>query len=299
MKKISVSDAWVERKSFSGGQKASPEKLVRFNNRMSERAGRALNTAAQPGVSNKTYQTAARHSVQAATAPMHASSGAFDTAVNSAAKKMPRPMGTGTKAAIGLGGAAALGLGAYGIHKMRQNQPTTPAQPTPPTQPIQKMGSVVMLGFIDELEKISGAARQVLQKGTRMVEKGWQESGGWAHGRGRISRYLPGGKALTAIGAAASLPGAISKEDASGKGRSRTERIGGVIGGTIGGLAGSAGKGWKGMAGGTAGGFGGEYLGGQIARRIPGAGRQIPRQAPVQQAAPQAPQVQQPVPSAL
>lgn len=126
--------------------------------------------------------------------------------------------------------------------------------------------------------------------------------GGIPMGGGRrtkgLTAYLPvGQKALLTAGAATQLPGALKKEDPSGKGRSRTERLGGLAAGTATGIATSR----LGMVPAIAAGLAGEAAGA-------GAGRLVRHRkpmpqgtggysAPVQQAAPQAPQ-QAPVPSA-
>lgn len=164
---------------------------------------------------------------------------------------------------------------------------------------VRSINQAMALGFADELSKIAGAMGQVYRKGVRAVEKGWEASGGWRAGKGRVTRYLPGGKALAVGMTATQLPNAVRKTDTSGQGKSRSERMGSLIGGTIGGLAGGAAPGMRGMVGGVAGGMAGDAIGARLGRMMPGGARRPPPMShpQVQQAAPQAPQ-QAPVPSA-
>lgn len=88
---------------------------------------------------------------------------------------------------------------------------------------------------------------------------------------GGATKHLPVGmKSLTVGGAAATAPEAFKKEDSSGRGRSRMERIGGWAAGTAGGLATMN----RGMIGGIAGTMGAERAGSAIGRAV--AGRRKP-----------------------
>lgn len=63
--------------------------------------------------------------------------------------------------------------------------------------------------------------------------------GGYSAGSGTLARYLPMGAKLTVASMGVPmLASGLSKEDAEGKGRSRTERIAGGIGHTLGAAAG-------------------------------------------------------------
>jgi hypothetical protein len=83
----------------------------------------------------------------------------------------------------------------------------------------------MFLAFAAEMAKTAGAMGTV----GNWVRQGW--SGGGA-GPNRL------GKALTVLPAALAMPGALKKEDPTGQGRSRVERLGDVAGQTVGGLAG-------------------------------------------------------------
>jgi hypothetical protein len=117
------------------------------------------------------------------------------------------------------------------------------------------------------------------------VRAGWKEMGaqggeGWAGGAGTAMRHIPvGAKAMTAGFA---IPGAsqvTQKEDPTGKGRSRTERVGELAGGLIGGVAATipqlVTKRLTGIGGaaipllaGTGGFMAGEYLGAKAGKAI-------------------------------
>lgn len=89
-------------------------------------------------------------------------------------------------------------------------------------------------------------------------------------GQGKYTKHLPiGDKTINTAIIGASVPGAVSKEDPEGIGRSRAERISGLAGGTVGMLAGQGAmahlpmKGLgitRAIAGGLAGGILGERL---------------------------------------
>lgn len=88
---------------------------------------------------------------------------------------------------------------------------------------------------------------------------------------GGLTKYLPvGPKSMTLGFTAASLPGALRKEDPSGEGRSRVERMGGVLGGTVAGLAGARTGIIPSVAIGMAGDYAGSRLGRLVSPRRPG-----------------------------
>jgi hypothetical protein len=100
--------------------------------------------------------------------------------------------------------------------------------------------------FADELTKISQ------DMGARMraaMHAGWNgldhngkamEGTGWALGNSGWKSKVPlGGKALTAVTTGMMLPGAIAKNDPTGRDRSRAERVMGLAGNTIGGMVGT------------------------------------------------------------
>lgn len=166
------------------------------------------------------------------------------------------------------------------------------------------MNPVSIQAFFDELsvmEKdagvISDLGTKILRKAGpaaravgRYMHKGWNTGGnatgrfqGWmgagreaASGRagkafetvsslGGLTRYLPvGPKSLTVGFGALGANNALKKEDPAGQGRSRTERIGSLIGGTAAGIAG----GNMGILGSMATGIAGDYVGGRIGRAI-------------------------------
>lgn len=68
----------------------------------------------------------------------------------------------------------------------------------------------------------AGGAKPFLQDS---LKRGWQQGGGF-------------GKVMTGLGVGMSLPGALAKEDPSGQGKSRPERLAEVGGATAGGLIG-------------------------------------------------------------
>ena len=58
-------------------------------------------------------------------------------------------------------------------------------------------------------------------------------------GKGKVTRYLPiGDKSIISGITAASIPGAVRKEDDTGQNRSRAERVSGLAGGTLGSVLG-------------------------------------------------------------
>ena len=103
---------------------------------------------------------------------------------------------------------------------------------------------------------------------------------------GGLTEHLPvGPKSMTLAGAAAMAPGALSKEDKSGKDRSRAERVGGFIGNTAGGLMGMN----HGVTGSIVGMVGGEAaggVGGKVLNKVIGRKKKI---APPPQATPDLP----------
>jgi len=97
---------------------------------------------------------------------------------------------------------------------------------------------------------------------------------------GGLTKHLPvGPKALTVGFGALGAKDALKKEDESGQGRSRAERMGSVIGGTAAGIAGGA----MGLPGAVATGIAGDYLGGRAGRAIKG---RTPKPAPIEPQAP-------------
>lgn len=102
---------------------------------------------------------------------------------------------------------------------------------------------VTRAAFADELKKIAGLRSQMgqaLNAGWHGLNaKGRQVTGAnWALGKGKITSKVPlGGKAMTLATTAMQVPGAIGREDPSGRGHSRLERMTGLVGNTVGGLA--------------------------------------------------------------
>ena len=150
------------------------------------------------------------------------------------------------------------------------------------------MSPITFSAFADELVKIAGFQQNVgnaivhTAKGAgKLLHQGWTSGGTF-------------GKVTTLAGTGLMLPGAVSKEDPTGQGRTRTERMAGLAGGTLGGLAGGASPSFlKSMVGGLAGGVGGEMIAGRAARTLSPRKKtpvaQQPEQAPAQPAAAPAP----------
>ena len=175
------------------------------------------------------------------------------------------------------------------------------------------MNNATFRGFLDEVGKIkkAGILRNV---GTRIVHtlkpvgelmrKGWNTGGnksgfapGWfragKEGKGiyesvtslgGLTGHLPvGPKSMTVGFGALGAKDALKKEDESGQGRSRAERIGSLVGSTTAGIAGGA----MGLPGAIATGIAGDFAGGRIGRAI--KGRTPPAAVPQVPAVSQAP----------
>jgi hypothetical protein len=145
-------------------------------------------------------------------------------------------------------------------------------------------------GFFSEMEKIAGFKQNIgnrivhsSKKTTNLLSSGWNDYGGWKgegmnlKGKGRagrafervtslggLTKHLPvGNKSLIVGGGLVDLNDARKKEDPSGRGRSRLERLSGVVGGTAAGIAASPlGLGAIPVA------IGGGMVGGAIGRRL-------------------------------
>lgn len=149
-----------------------------------------------------------------------------------------------------------------------------------------RMHPSTLHGFLDEMEKLAkgqglltsanrslkevardtGYAVASLRRPVKAVKDGWsaghRHGMGWTWSKGRhAGKYLPGGKTLTVGFGAATAPEAFKKEDPTGQGRSRSERVGKWVGEQVGGLAGTRYGLTGGMAAGTAGSVAGETLG--------------------------------------
>ena len=77
----------------------------------------------------------------------------------------------------------------------------------------------------------------------KVVKKGWRNlgegGGGYAAGA-RYGQFMPmGGKAMTGMFALGDAKDAVNRSDPTGKGRSKTERTGYMMGGALGGTAGA------------------------------------------------------------
>ena len=122
------------------------------------------------------------------------------------------------------------------------------------------MNPVTYVAFVDEMTKIALAVpgRAVVRKAGELLRSGW-------HSGGRF------GKVMTVGSTAVMLPEAVAKEDPTGRGRSRAERLSRLTGSTVGGLVGGAVHPgfFQSMAGGLAGGIAGDVAGGHLAR-LPG-----------------------------
>lgn len=155
------------------------------------------------------------------------------------------------------------------------------------------MTSQMFSSFGEELTKIA-FFRHLAQGFGGALRAGW--GGTASQSRGMRALNTMGNIA----GPALALPGAVSREDPSGQGRTRTERVLGLAGSTVGGMAasgaalnrlGSSAKGWKGFVLPTAAGVAGSVLG-QTVATAPSALLRKRRQAA--QAAQAAQQVQTP-----
>jgi phage tail tape-measure protein len=115
-------------------------------------------------------------------------------------------------------------------------------------------------------------ARTMLQQGKKVGKLGTK----WSTGKG-VGRFLPGNKAITLASSAAMIPSTFKKEDPSGQGKSRAERIGSLAGNTVGGLIGAP-YGFSGsIAGSVIGDVGGRYLGKAVNKVT---GKKKPKKAP-------------------
>lgn len=124
-----------------------------------------------------------------------------------------------------------------------------------------------------------GESRNMLAAGLPVGARGKN----WAGGKG-IGRHLPGGKALTVATGLMMAPEALKKEDPTGRGRSRAERIGSFIGNQAGGLIGTP----YGLSGAIAGSLVGEGAGkvvGKAFNKITGKKKKKPEQAATPQVA--------------
>jgi hypothetical protein len=174
------------------------------------------------------------------------------------------------------------------------------------------MNDVTLHAFLDEMEKIAflqnvgtkivQTLRPAAKAAGEYMKKGWNTGGGgtgklkgWmgagyeggglldkATSLGGLTKHLPvGPKAMTVGFGAIGAKDALKKEDESGQGRSRAERMGSVIGGTAAGIAGGA----MGLPGAIATGVAGDIVGGKIGKLV--GGKRKPPVAP--QPAPNAP----------
>jgi hypothetical protein len=179
------------------------------------------------------------------------------------------------------------------------------------------MNIITYNAFVDEMEKIAAGAvnlravGDVAKRGGKRVldavREGWH-AGADVPGRGWLgtgyqasptdsrlhkviegvtslggtTKYLPvGPKALTVGFTGLALPGAIKKEDPTGEGKSRLERVGSLAGGTVAGLASAK----MGLIPALAIGAGGDIAGGTIGRVLSPRRRVL--QAPPPEAAQQ------------
>lgn len=150
------------------------------------------------------------------------------------------------------------------------------------------MNTVMRAAFADELNKIAGLRTGIADAvsagwhGTKDNPQRWMGEGlkvtpsmgrlgkayEYASSLGGATKYLPvGAKSLAVAGTALMLPHILKKEDQTGQGRSRLERLSGFAGNTLGGLAATgvlARSGIKSpfgmMAAGIVGGLAGEQL---------------------------------------
>ena len=174
------------------------------------------------------------------------------------------------------------------------------------------MNDVTLHAFLDEMEKIAfmrnvgtkivQTLRPAAKAAGEYMKKGWNTGGGgtgklkgWmgagyegggvidkVTSLGGLTKHIPvGPKALTVGFGALGAKDALKKEDESGQGRARSERMGSVIGGTVAGIAGGA----MGLPGAIATGIAGDYAGGKlgklVGKRKPPAPPQAPQPAPI------------------
>lgn len=158
------------------------------------------------------------------------------------------------------------------------------------------MNPVTLSAFLDEVGLIKEAAGIMQNVGSRIAQtmsKGWNHpSMAWGGQgfvrdatRGRLgnaaehamtlggaTKYLPvGGKSMTVGMGALGIPGAVAKEDPSGQGRSRAERLGGLAAGTAAGVALAP----AGLVTQIAGGIGSDVAGSAIGRAISGRKKKV------------------------
>jgi hypothetical protein len=105
------------------------------------------------------------------------------------------------------------------------------------------MNDIMRAAFADELTKIAGLKTQL----QGAVNAGWHghnaqgvpvDGAGWRFSEKGWGRKLPlGGKSMTLATTALQLPGALGREDPTGRGHSRAERVTGLAGNTLGGMA--------------------------------------------------------------
>ena len=153
------------------------------------------------------------------------------------------------------------------------------------------MNITMIRGFSDELEKIAFMANvgtkivNTIKPVGKYLQKGWNAGGWMGAGKqgpgafesvtslGGLTKHLPvGNKSLTVGFGALQAKDAIKKEDPTGQGRSRAERMGSLVGGTAAGLAGMN----MGLVGGMATGIGGDIVGGKLGKLVGGKRRPPP-----------------------
>ncbi len=161
---------------------------------------------------------------------------------------------------------------------------------------------VMRSAFADELMKIA-TVNTIGSRVGHMLHAGWHgldakgapvEGAGWMLGnKGWRSKVPLGGKSTTIATTALQLPMALGKEDPTGRGHSRLERITGLAGNTIGGLAATGalmGHKWFGrhaILSGILGGIGGGVLGERAATTPWALKRRMFRRYPQQVTPPQ------------
>jgi hypothetical protein len=122
------------------------------------------------------------------------------------------------------------------------------------------ISAITRAAFADELEKISGIRTELGHmmsagwNGTKELPQKWLGEGRkiipgmsrfgrameHATSLGGLTKYLPvGGKSMAIVGTGLMAPTVLAKEDPSGHGKSRLERVTGLAGNTLGGLAAS------------------------------------------------------------
>lgn len=139
---------------------------------------------------------------------------------------------------------------------------------------MRALGHQAQNTFSGGIRNSAGNVYSALKRG--MTEGG----GGFRTGVGTKMRYLPMGAKMTAMTSALpELRNAFKKEDAEGKGRSQTERVGRAVGSVAGGLLGnlpSSVTNRLGVVGSIAGGMGATMLGSAVgAKVLGGAGRLV------------------------